>query len=192
MTSSERSSPGPLLKEEVSSALLMGSKTLKCSRGFKCLELQGLGVSSRTLEMNFRKSSQSVSGVVPEIFWNFFQKVLTVPGVWWRKRKVCLVHHQQIHCSRVAPVPQWQSQNNYLARQKSLPCSLANKDTPAAATLQTRISGESNSSRGSQAQGHYPRKPSQNPADPRRSPQRPRRTIGETPQSPLRDPRRAL
>ena len=42
----------------------------------------------------------------------------------------------------------------------------------------------SNSSGGSEAQGHYPRKPSENPADPRRTPQ-------ETPQSRRRDPRRA-
>ena len=52
--------------------------------------------------------------------------------------------------------------------------------------------GFSNSSRGSQAWGHYPRKTSENPADPRRTVQRPRRTLGETPQSPLKDPRRAL
>ena len=35
-------------------------------------------------------------------------------------------------------------------------------------------------------------KTSENPADPRRTPQRPRRTLGETLRSPLRDPRRAL
>ena len=40
--------------------------------------------------------------------------------------------------------------------------------------------------------GSLPPKTSENPADPRRTPQRPRRTLGETPQSPWRDPRRAL
>ena len=40
--------------------------------------------------------------------------------------------------------------------------------------------------------GSLPPKTSENPADPRRTPQRPRRTLGETPQSPRRDPRRAL
>ena len=42
------------------------------------------------------------------------------------------------------------------------------------------------------SKGSLPPKTSENPADPRRTPQRPRRTLGETPQSPLRDPRKAL
>ena len=40
--------------------------------------------------------------------------------------------------------------------------------------------------------GSLPPKTSENPADPRKAPQRPRRALGETPQSPPRDPRRAL
>ena len=43
------------------------SKFWKCSGSLKCLELQGLRDPSRTLEGNFRKRSESVSGVFPDI-----------------------------------------------------------------------------------------------------------------------------
>ena len=71
MTSSERPSPEPLLEKEVSPAVLGGREFWKRSGAFKCLELQGLGDPSRTLERNSRKSSESVSGVFPEFFRNF-------------------------------------------------------------------------------------------------------------------------
>ena len=54
----------------------------KGSGSFECLELQGLGDPSRTLKGNSRKSSESVSGVFPEFFWNSLQKVPAVLGVW--------------------------------------------------------------------------------------------------------------
>ena len=40
------------------------------------------GVPSGTLEGSSRKSSESASGVFPEFFWNFLQKVPAVLGVW--------------------------------------------------------------------------------------------------------------
>ena len=43
-----------------------------------------LGDPSRTLEGNSRKRSESVSGVFPEFFRNFFRKVPAVLGVWPR------------------------------------------------------------------------------------------------------------
>ena len=39
VTSSERPSPEPLLKEEASAAVLRGRELWKCSGGLKCLEL---------------------------------------------------------------------------------------------------------------------------------------------------------
>ena len=74
MTSSERPSPEPLLRKEASPAVLGGREFWKCSGGFKCLELGGLGHPSRTLKRNSRKSSESVSGIFPEFFQNFFGK----------------------------------------------------------------------------------------------------------------------
>ena len=82
MTGSERPSPEPLLKKEASPAVLGGSEFWKCSGSFKCLELQGLGHPSRTLEGSSRKRSESVSGVFPEFFRNFLRKVPAVLGVW--------------------------------------------------------------------------------------------------------------
>ena len=82
MTGSERHSPEPLLKEEASLAVLGGREFWKCSGSLKCLELQGLGDPSCTLEGNSRRSSESASGVFPEFFRNFFRKVPAVLGVW--------------------------------------------------------------------------------------------------------------
>ena len=59
MTSSERPSPEPILKKEASPAVLGG-----------------------LVEGNSRKRSESVSGVFPEFFRNFFRKVPAVLGVW--------------------------------------------------------------------------------------------------------------
>ena len=81
MISSESPSPEPLLKKKKASSHTEGKRILKCSGGLKCLELQGLGVSMCTLERNFRKSSESVSGVFPPFFRNFFQTVPVVLGV---------------------------------------------------------------------------------------------------------------
>ena len=55
------------------SELISGKKN--ALEAFKCLELQGLGDPSRTLEGNSRKRSESVSEVFPEFFRNFFRKV---------------------------------------------------------------------------------------------------------------------
>ena len=63
MTSSGRPSPEPLLKKEASPDVLRGRN---CSGSLKCLELEGLGDPSRTLDGNSRKRSESVSGVFPE------------------------------------------------------------------------------------------------------------------------------
>ena len=82
MTSSERPSPEPILKKEAPPAVLGGRQFWKCSGSPKCLELQGLGDPSRTLDGNSRKSSESISGVFPEFFRNFFRKVPAVLGVW--------------------------------------------------------------------------------------------------------------
>ena len=82
MTGSERPSPEPILKKEAPPAVLGGREFWKRSGSLKCLELQGLGHSSRTLEGNSRKRSESVSGVFPEFFRNFFRKVPAVLGVW--------------------------------------------------------------------------------------------------------------
>ena len=73
MTGSESPSPEPLLKKEASPAVLGGGREFwKCSGSLKCLELQGLGDPSRTLEGNSRKRSVSVSGVFPEFSSGFF------------------------------------------------------------------------------------------------------------------------
>ena len=82
MTSSERPSPEPIPEKEASPAVLGGGEFWKRSGSLKCLELKGLGHPSRTLEGNSRKRSQSVSGVFPELFRNFFRKVPAVMGVW--------------------------------------------------------------------------------------------------------------
>ena len=81
MTSSERPSPEPILKKEASPAVLGGREFWKRSGSLKCLELEGLGHPSRTLQGNSRKRSESVSGVFPEFFRNFFRKVPAVLGV---------------------------------------------------------------------------------------------------------------
>ena len=70
--------PEPLLKKEASPAVLGGRECWKCSGGFNCLELQGLGHPSRTLEGNSRKRFESVSGVFPDFFRNFLWKVPAV------------------------------------------------------------------------------------------------------------------
>ena len=67
MTSSKRPSPKPLLKKEVSPAVLRGRRFWKCSGSFKCLELEGLEDPSRTLEGNSRKALM----VFPGSFLNF-------------------------------------------------------------------------------------------------------------------------
>ena len=85
MTGSERPSPEPILKKEAPPAVLGGREFWKRSGSLKCLELQGLGHPSRTLEGNSRKHSESVSGVFPEFFRNFFRKVPAVLGVWPNK-----------------------------------------------------------------------------------------------------------
>ena len=78
-TGSERPSPEPLLKKEASPAVLGGREFwIHALEAFKCLELQGLGHPSRTLEGNSRKRSESVSG---EFFRNFLRKVPAVLGV---------------------------------------------------------------------------------------------------------------
>ena len=81
MTSSERPSPEPILKKEASPAVLGGREFWKRSGSLKCSELWGLGHPSRTLEGNSRKRSESISGVFPEFFRNFFRKVPAVLGV---------------------------------------------------------------------------------------------------------------
>ena len=82
--SSESPSPESILKKEASPAVLGGREFWKRSGSLKCLELQGLGHPSRTLKGNSRKRSESVSGVFPEFFRNFFRKVPAVLGVWPR------------------------------------------------------------------------------------------------------------
>ena len=84
MTSSERPSPEPIPEKEASPAVLGGREFWKRSGSLKCFELKGLGHPSRTLEGNSRKRSESVSGVFPEFFRNFFRKVPAVLGVWPR------------------------------------------------------------------------------------------------------------
>ena len=59
---------------------------------------------------------------------------------------------------------------------------------PIRSRLHAVVIRESNSSRGSQAQGHYPRKTSENPADPHRTPQRPRRAPRRDPAEPSERP----
>ena len=94
MASSERPSPEPILKKEASPAILGGREFWKCSGSLKCLELQGLGHPSRTLEGNSRKRSESVSGLFLEFFRNFFWEVPAVLPIWgygsrtWKSRKV--------------------------------------------------------------------------------------------------------
>ena len=78
----QRPSPEPILTKEAPPAVLGGGDFWKCSESLKCLELQGLGHHGRTLEGNSRKRSESVSGVFPEFFWNFFRKVPAVLGMW--------------------------------------------------------------------------------------------------------------
>ena len=70
MTSSEMPSSQPLLKKKGAP-----SRT----EGERILEMQ-LGVLSRTLEGNFWKNSESVSGIFPENFQNFLRKVPAVTG----------------------------------------------------------------------------------------------------------------
>ena len=92
MTSSEMPSPERLLEKEASPAVLGGRVFWKRSGAFKCLEIQGLGHPSRTLEGNCRKRSESVSGVFPEFLRNFLRKVPAVLGVWPNKvllRELC-------------------------------------------------------------------------------------------------------
>ena len=78
MASSERPSPEPILKKEASPAVLGGREFWKRSESLKCLESEGLGHPSRTLEGNSRKRSEGVPGAFPE----FFRKVPAVLGVW--------------------------------------------------------------------------------------------------------------
>ena len=66
MTSSERPSPEPLLQKEAFPAVRRGREFWKCTGGLTCLELQSLRGSSRTLEGNSRKSSESVAGIFLE------------------------------------------------------------------------------------------------------------------------------
>ena len=82
MTGSERPSPEPLLNKKNVPSRTGGRQFWKCSGASKCLELQCLGDPSRTLEGNSRKRSESVSGVFPEFFRNFFRKVPAVLGAW--------------------------------------------------------------------------------------------------------------
>ena len=81
ITGSERPSSEPFLKKEASPAVLGGRSFWKGSGSLKCLEFLCLGHPSRTLDGNSRKCAESVSGVFPEFFWNFFQKVSAVLGV---------------------------------------------------------------------------------------------------------------
>ena len=97
MTGSERPSPEPILKKEASPAVLGGREFWKRSGSLKCLELEGLGHPSRTLQGNSRKRSESVSGVFPEFFRNFFRKVPAVLGVWPIKQGFCGKLHQKAH-----------------------------------------------------------------------------------------------
>ena len=90
MTSSERPSPEPILKKEASPAVLGGREFWKRSESLKCLELEGLGHPSRTLEGNSRKRSESVSGVFPELFRNFFRKVPAVLGLSAPKSRIAV------------------------------------------------------------------------------------------------------
>ena len=69
----------PLLEKEASPAVLGGREFWKCSGAFKCLELQGLGHSSRTLEGNSRQRSESVSGS----FRNFSRISSGKPQPYW-------------------------------------------------------------------------------------------------------------
>ena len=66
-----------------------GREFWKFSGGFKCLELQGFGDPSRVIEGNSRKSSESGSGVFPELFRNFSRKVPAVLGAWLRRGPTC-------------------------------------------------------------------------------------------------------
>ena len=76
MTSSERPSTEPLLKKEVSPAVLRGREFWKCFWASN----EDLGGPSCTLEGNSRKVSESVSGVFSEFIRNFFRKAPAIPG----------------------------------------------------------------------------------------------------------------
>ena len=62
---------------------------------------------------------------------------------------------------------------------------------PFVRKMTTIVGNRSNSSRGFRSIGSLPPKTLGKSRGPRRTTQRPRRTLAETPQSPLRDPRRA-
>ena len=79
MTGSERPSPEPLLKKRGVPSRTGGERILEML--WKCLELKGLGDPGRTLEGKSRKSSESVSGVFPEIFRNFLESPSRTGGV---------------------------------------------------------------------------------------------------------------
>ena len=71
MTSSERPSLEPVLKKDVSAAVLRGRQFWKCSGGFKCREVWGLGGPNCALKGNDpRKALRAFPGV-PAIFPQF-------------------------------------------------------------------------------------------------------------------------
>ena len=105
MSSSERPSPEPLLTNEAPPAVLGEREFWKCSESLKCFELQGLGHPSRTLEGNCRKRSESVSGVFPEFFRNFFRKVPAALGVWPRTPRIVAGKHR--NCRNQESNPDW-------------------------------------------------------------------------------------
>ena len=82
MTGSERPSPEPHLKKEASSAVLGGERNSgNALEASNALNYRVWGIPASTLEGNSRKRSESVSGVFPEFFRNFFWKVAAVLGV---------------------------------------------------------------------------------------------------------------
>ena len=86
MASSERPSPEPLLKKEVTPAVLGGENSGNALEVPNALNYGVWGIPAvlSTVEGNSRKRSESVSGVFPE----FFPKVPAVLGLWPRRSSI--------------------------------------------------------------------------------------------------------
>ena len=85
MADSERPSPEPLLKKEASPAVLGGENSGNALEASHTFNYRVWGIPAVLSRGNSRKRSESVYGVFPEFFRNFFRKVPAVLGVWPRK-----------------------------------------------------------------------------------------------------------
>ena len=82
MTSSERPSLEPLLKKKRPQPHRGGGENSgNALEASDALNYRVWGVSSRTLERNYRKSSESISGIFPEFFPSFLREVPSLLGV---------------------------------------------------------------------------------------------------------------